>query len=614
DENGMGAAIHEMGGADLVDGSGTVIGSIKATPLDGNGNPVVEETTGKEEEALPEDGADGELAEDTSAQDAAVETEPLSPTQKLRAARSAFTGKASDRQELEGGDLAELASLAGGVSTMSEDEFNKEMADATQDGYPGIEYVLDFAAGEDVKYLKVTPLYSEAAEGDAQIMLMLKTPSEGYGIGEDTNPVAITIFDEDEPEPVTVSMAAKTVTAKDGKAVITVTREGRLNVIKGVKIASWGGSAKQGDEYSGVGANLYFPMGIKSRTLEIPVYHGSEEKDFYVTVTALSDENIGIATTHVIIPEAPLAREGELMGVTDYQGKPFTEPINIKAGSGGNGFGFDGDTGFHMSTRTDKEETTCFWLPTSGSGYAYDGMYVHYNGFLDWCDGEFRLARWTPGGTNIQTNYFDDGGTHNDHWLFGYWGDKKAPEKISIEVANVDNEGAAWDDSYAAMWVDEVRFIKRKFNIYVEPAEVKPLIGMTDEQVLNDYEAVMLDNSTYSYRSLWSEDSFALTAKDTKSPLRLVGIEAKVRDNTKEAWYRIATIDGKSDTAVVKMMQDRINAMAAKGCIQWDKNGSGNGGDSWQGTITVRPVFDYINATVELKKGDQDYGALQLEA
>ncbi|MBQ9598742.1 MAG: hypothetical protein IJR33_02895, partial [Clostridia bacterium] len=255
-----------------------------------------------------------------------------------------------------------------------------------------------------------------------------------------------------------------------------------------------------------------------------------------------------------------------------------------------------------------------FWLPTSGSGYAYDGMYVHYNGFLDWCDGEFRLSRWNPGGTNINYDYFDDGGKHNDHWLFGYWGDKKAPEKISIEVANVDNEGAVWDDSYAAMWVDEVRFIKRKFNIYVEPAEVKPLIGMTDEQVLNDYEAVMLDNSTYSYRSLWSEDSFALTAKDTKSPLRLVGIEAKVRDNTKEAWYRIATIDGKSDTAVVKMTQDRINAMAAKGCIQWDKNGSGNGGDSWQGTITVRPVFDYINATVELKKGDQDYGALQLEA
>ena len=636
DENGMGAAIHEMGGADIVDGSGTVIGSVNATPLDENGNPIVEEENADDEDsaapAEAEASAKGEASlegrlekqgkgdqtqneakEDATSDDAEADKANMSPTERLRAARSAFTGKTSDRQELEGGDLSDLAKQVGG-KTLSDDEFNKEMADSTQDGYPGREYRLHFSAGEDVKYLKVTPLYSELAEGDAQVMLMLKDPSDNFGIGEDTNPVSVVIFDEDEPEPVTVSMESDIVTAEGGKAKITVTREGRLNVIKGVTVSSWDGSAKQGDEYSGIGAKLYFPMGITSRTIEIPVYHGTEEKDFNVTITALDDENIETATTRVVIPAAPRKTDGELMGVSDYQGKPFTEPINIKAGTGGHGFGFDGDTGFHMATGIDKEETTHFWLPTSGSGYAYDGMYVHYNGFLDWCDGEFRLSRWNPGGTNIQYNYFDDGGKHDDHWLFGYWGDKKAPEKISIEVANVDNEGTVWDDSYAAMWVDEVRFIKRKFNIYVEPAEVKPLIGMTDKQVLNDYEAVMLDNSTYSYRSLWSEDSFALTAKDTKSHLRLVGIEAKVRDNTKEAWYRIATIDGKSDTAVVKMTQDRINAMAAKGCIQWDKNGSGNGGDSWQGTITVRPVFDYINATVELKKGDQDYGALQPEA
>ncbi|MBO4897862.1 MAG: S-layer homology domain-containing protein [Clostridia bacterium] len=609
DENGMGAAINEMGGADILDGSGTVIGSVTATPLDENGNPIVEDAEAEEGEEVPEEQA-AELIEDETAE-ATAQDGKKSPTDRLRAARSAYTGKASDRQELEGGDLKDLAEQVGG-NTMSDDEFDQEMADATQDGYPGLLYVLHFEAGEEAKYLKVTPLYSDAAEGDAQIMLMLKSPSENFGIGEDTNPVNITIFDEDEPEPVTVSLASELVMAEDGKAKITVTREGRLNAIKGVTVSSWDGTAKQGDEYSGIGAKLYFPMGIKSRTIEIPVYHGTEEKDFNITITPLDDEIIETATARVVIPAATTQSDGELMGVSDYQGQPFTEPINIKAGSGGNGFGFDGDTGFHMSTRIDKEETTHFWLPTSGSGYAYDGMYVHYNGFLNWCDGEFRLSRWNPGGTNIQYNDFDDGGKHDDHWLFGYWGDKKAPEKISIEVANVDNEGAVWDDSYAAMWVDEVRFIKRKFNIYVEPAEVKPLIGMTDEQVLNDYEAVMLDNSTYSHRSLWSEDSFALTAKDTKSPLRLVGIEAKVRDNTKEAWYRIATIDGKSDTAVVKMTQDRINAMAAKGCIQWDKNGSGNGGDSWQGTITVRPVFDYINTTVEIKNEAFGYGALNL--
>ena len=636
DENGMGKAIHEMGGADIVDGSGTVIGSVNATPLDENGNPIVEKENADDESAAPaeaeasaEDEAslEGRLAkqekgdqteneadEDATKADAEEDKANMSPTERLRAARSAYTGKASDRQELEGGDLSDLAKSVGG-KTLSDDEFNREMTDATQDGYPGREYRLHFAAGEDVKYLKVTPLYSELAEGDAQVMLMLKDPSENFGVGEDTNPVAITIFDEDEPEPVTVSMASDLVTAEGGKASITVNREGRLNTIKGVMVSSWGGSAKAGDEYSGIGAKLYFPMGIKSRTIEIPVYHGTEKKDFYVTITALGDENIETETTHVIIPEAARKSDGELMGVSEYQGKPFTEPINIRAGSGGHGFGFDGDTGFHMSTRLSQEETTYFWLPTSGSGYAYDGIYVHYNGFLNWCDGEFRLSRWNPGGTNIQVNYFDDGGKHDDHWLRGYWGDKKAPEKVSVEVANVDDE-ADWiwcDPSYAAMWVDEVRLIKRQFDIKVENPEVKPLIGMTDKQVLNDYEAVMLDTGTYDSRSLWTEDSFSITVKNSKNPLRLVGIEAKILESGKDVWYRIATIDGKSDTVVVRMNQSTINAMEAMGCIEWSENGSGDGGKSYKGAIIVRPVFDYINATVELKNGEQNYGAVQLQ-
>ena len=660
DENNLGQMINEMGGADITDGSGSVIGSVKATPLDEDGNPIIEaktddedETPAEEEDSVPdktepdvtisqqetdirtenESGGGETLAEgeDTAKDKALPEFMPpwhkssirtedapnkedakMSPTQKLRAARSAYTGTESDRQELEGGEISDLAKMGGG-NTMSEDEFNKEMADAVADGYPGKEYALHFGEGENVKYLAVTPLYSDAAEGDAQIMLMLKKPSGNFGIGEDTNPVSITIIDEDEPEPVKISMASDVVTAEGGKAKITVNREGRLNAMKGVMVSSWGGSAKAGDEYSGIGAKLYFPMGIKSRTVEIPVYHGTEQKDFYVTITALDDETVETETTHVIIPEADSKSDGELMGESEYQGKPFTDLLNIRDGSGGHGFGFDGDTGFYMSTPINKEETSYVHLPTSKYGYAYDGMYVHFNCLVNWCDGEFRLSRWNPGGTNIQANYFDDGGKHDDHWLRGYWGDVKAPAEVTVEAANVDNEGPVGTDSYAAMWVDEVRLIKRQFDIKVENPEVKPLIGMSDAEVLSNYEAVMLDNSAYNSRTLWTEDSFALTAKDTKSPLRLVGVEAKIRDG-KDGWYRIATINGKSDTAAVVMNQATIDAMVEKGCIEWSANGSGYGGTSYKGSIIVRPVFDYINATVELKNGDENYGTLYAQS
>ncbi|MBQ9600307.1 MAG: hypothetical protein IJR33_10970, partial [Clostridia bacterium] len=264
DENKLGEIIHETGGAALTDANGSIIGSVTATPLDENGNPIVEEQTDEEENAAdagdagtadkrPAPSEKSEDAENTAQRDlspwrgtdkwmqnsfnaaAAEETpaegETMSPTERLRAARNTYTGTVSDRQELEGGDIKDLAKTAGG-NMMSEDEFNKEMADATAEDYPGRKYALHFNAGEEVKFLKVTPKYSEAAEGDALSLLMLKEPSDNYGIGEDTNPVSLNIIDEDEPEPVTISMAAENVTAVDGKAKITVTREGRLNAIK----------------------------------------------------------------------------------------------------------------------------------------------------------------------------------------------------------------------------------------------------------------------------------------------------------------------------------------------------------------------------------------------
>ena len=667
DESALGELVYENGGADLVDGEGNTIATITATPLDENGNPIVEETeTPAEDEALAEEEttaeeetAEAELesepeteaeveaeSEDTPHQSAAPtaspegeaeeetsaapvipgevtetewtepETEPeperereLSATERLRAARDAYTGTTSDRQELS--SSADLNNL--GQSLMSEDEYNQAMADAVQEDYPGKEYRLTFAPGEETKFLVITPLYSEAAEGDAMIMLMLKDPAEGYAIGEDVNPVSIVISDEDEPESVYVDMAYDTVVAENGKAVITVNRAGRINALKGVMISSWDGSAEEGKEYSGIGAKLYFSMGLTTRSVEIPVYHGTVQKDFYVAITALSDEQITRSTTHVIIPAADqLNADGELLGIAEANGHPFTDPIYLKNGWFDNG-GFDTDTSFHLFTHSNKKETVHYWLNTAAAyGYAYDGMYVHFNWFLNWCDAEARLSRWNGGsGTNMHYNYEDDGGEHNDHWLYGAWNAPKAPDQITIEAADVDVEGIVNTDSYVAMWVDEVRLIKRQFEIKVEPAEVKPHIGVDDNYVLTNYEAVYLDGNTKTSQTHWTEDSFSLTAK-TKGPLRLVGMDARAKDGT---WVRIATIDGKSSSVVVNLTVDNINVLQGKDVIFWSENGSCDfGGSFYKGTITVRPVFDYINATVEVVADQDGYGSLNAMA
>ena len=608
DENDMGQLIHDAGGAEMVDAEGNVIANVTATPLDENGDPVSEtEAAADESEEEPAAVNPGE-AEEGGTGSFTFETASPGP-KSLMNARNAFTGMTSDRQELAGNDpLGALASN----NTMTEDEFNQEMADAVEDGYPGIEYTLHFNAGEEAKFLVITPMYSDAAEGDAQIILMLKNPSEGWAIGEDVNPASVIIFDEDEAEPVTVSMAASTVTAENGKAVITVTRSGRINAIKGVMLSSWDGSAKEGDEYSGVGAKLYFPMGITSRTIEIPVYHGTEDKDFYLTITELDDEEIGTATTHVLIPKA--TADGELMdadaGSYRVGGRPLVGPIKLQNTAAnfysGSGNTWEGEKQPVLATSTNKEETSCLHIPSSMlGGKAYDGMYLEYWGFLNWCDADFRLVRWTKdsGGNWItdraHVNYFDDGGTHADnHWLSCYWTDVNPPLDVTIEAANVDNEGAVGTDSYVTMHVQGVYMIKRQFDVKVEPAEVKPLIGVEDSYVLKNYESVMLDTAIYSTGTYWTGDSFSVSATNARSPLRLVGLEAKTTDNK---WTRIATLDGITTTAEVTLDVDTINAFSDRNIISWAKNGSVERGTSYKGSITVRPVFDYINTTVELK-------------
>ena len=631
DEEQFGELINAVGEAEILDSDGNVIGTVTATPLDENGNPIIEdeEPGGELPGASPRPTEEETPAEEeTSAEEeppaapvtpGAVEEsewtegagQDLSPTELLRSARNAYTGTVSDRQELSGGDLSAFSAAELNPNAMSEDEYNAQMASLVADDYPGKEYTLHFAAGEEAKFLVITPMYSEAAEGDAQIMLLLKTPSEGWEIGEDVNPVSVTILDEDEPEPVTVSMAAETVWAADGVAKLTVTRSGRLNAIRGVQLASWDGSAKEGDEYSGVGAKLYFPIGITSRTVEIPVYHGTEAKDFYVSITALADETVETATTHVIIPAAEkTGGNGELMAYIGdgdtVNGHPLSADINIRGGSWDN-CTITSDTTFILTTHSNVEESSHYWTQTSAlGGCAYDGIYLDYTAWTSWCDIECRLVRWYSWGFDrVHTNSFKNDKEGGNHWLYSAW-DGVYPGTFSIEGADVNKKGPAGTSSYMHMTVQGVHLIKRQFEVKVEPAEVKPLLGVSDADVLSKYEGVFLDKGVNNSRTLWTDESFAVNIANTASPLRLAGLEAAVVDsngNRTGEWVRIVTLDGKSQQATVTLTPDKINELQNKALFAWSANGScSHGGSFYKGTLTVRPVFEYQDVTVELKQ------------
>ncbi len=85
-------------------------------------------------------------------------------------------------------------------------------------------------------------------------------------------------------------------------------------------------------------------------------------KAFYVTITALADEQITLATTRVVIPAAQrTGGDGALMDQRAGEkntGKKLTkDPINVRNGwfGGGDGSCFKSDTTFFLSTYSNSE-------------------------------------------------------------------------------------------------------------------------------------------------------------------------------------------------------------------------------------------------------------------
>ena len=76
--------------------------------------------------------------------------------------------------------------------------------------------------------------------------------------------------------------------------------------------------------------------------------------------------------------------------------------------------------------------------------------------------------------------------------------------------------------------------------------------------------------------------------------------------------FRLATIDGKSDTVKVELTQDLVDYLGRNDYITWTADsteGSPKYGTSYAGNITVRPVFEHEDVTVEVR--DTPYGALK---
>ena len=566
--------VYAAGGADFVGADGEVLGTLTAYPTDEEGNPIQDEP-----------------AADKAATDSSM---------SLQAARDAYTGTVSDRQQLDGGGLDAL--------TAGEEAAAGAIGDQAQENYPGREYALHFGAGEEALFLVITPKYSEAADGDSTIMLLLKNQPEGATVPEDFNMRSVLILDEDEPEEVVISFAEPELRAADGVASVKVTRQGRVNAMVGVYLASNDGTAKAGDDYSGVGAKLYFPMGILERTVELPVGHGAEEKDFYLYLTPLSEScgvTVDVSSAHVVIPAA----EGGVALLADEDDDRYGDAWNLKDRkwywtAKEKEFRSNNMSIFLRSKNDDDDKDNWVQLHPQ-EGYAYDGFHVDYDIYTNWCKG--RAFLWDNKGGEWRETYrknHGDCGNEKGLTMEALYESAKAPNEIAIGMRNYDNKWADFRDCHVKFWINQVRPIKRKFTVQLQNPEPLRFKGMTDAQVLKNYQNTILDDALETKATYQTGDHFSVSRLGAQEWARLTGLVAVASDGRTMS---IGTTDGKTSTVDVQLSEAVINALAEGGFITWKENKG-----SYSGTINVRPVYDYVQ-DVTVKVRDTGYGGVALK-
>lgn len=590
--------IARQGEVDITDAAGNHLGTLTAEADETETGGETLELVPEEVEPVAEEGVAPAAGEPNSAN-------------RLQAARDAFTGTVSDRQTL-GSDISWMSPglqklYDNGDGSLPPEEQEEDLPNSI----PGYLFKLDYAAGESVKFLVVTPLYSEKADGDSSLLLTLEEPGDGFQLNEDFFTSYVTIQDEDEPQPVVVSFSQAEYFAEDGKVTLTVTRRGAINEIVTVQVTTYDGSALQGTDYSGVGAKLYFPMGLESRTLEIPVGHSTTEKDFYVTITPVSECTAGLGTARIVIPA--VEQGAELMLDDRYLDEPFTNVTSFNGGT------VDGSSG--TFTTVDKKGENVGLQIGNGWGdfsYFYDGVQLEWSAKISFgFEGHLELYEagmyyndkykyWnslTTSITDVDTGTFSSAITamvsnndFSDEVVEYYFGREVNPHTYILRgYPSI----TSWISDTATVTMHALTPIKREFRFEVLPADPLGLRGVPedDERQIN---GVYINSSlTDASVSVFSNESFALTAQNVSEYSRFAGIDAVAPDGST---IRIANASPGTRTINVQVTESMINTLAANGCITWTDNRRINE-KAKLGTIKIKPVFEKIPATVRIDEG-----------
>ncbi len=176
----------------------------------------------------------------------------------MRSAKAILTGTKTEYTNWREADADDVSALSQAYEEMYRQ-------------FDGVEYTLEFKAGEYMKKIKFDVIDDSDSEDDEQVLFVLLDPVNG-DVSE--NPTGfMNIKDNEEPEEITFAFteAEVSVERENLSAELTVQRKTGISRYATATVSSAEGTAPEGEFYDGFAVELTFVPGQQYRKIEIPI-------------------------------------------------------------------------------------------------------------------------------------------------------------------------------------------------------------------------------------------------------------------------------------------------------------------------------------------------------
>ncbi len=568
-------------------------------------------------------------------------------TDPLQEARARYTGIEGEPQNV----------------TASQDTFMQiqEIADVLTTAVVGANLKVDFAEGEDSKYIVIDVDNNLKSDGDRYFYLMLSDP-EGTTTISSASSCAMTIVDDEEQEPSEVSFGECTFNEEGDTLSVEIKRKGALNSLADVQLITEGITAQAGRDFSVVDMSVAFPMGIDTRTIDIPVCSDylTDDAEFSLKLTNNQGANVVTAEKTIVIsgannfevpqlsdldegefsstlPESPeymAAKNKRTLGTIETAGG--INLTNRSGGSADNHFtGYNGMYGNSYKLRWQggngwkrfwhnyKGSVGAEWRMSAYSGFEYAGAQVNWSksntcasisaGFEGQWGYENSSARELKHGAAYSSNNSLNNTTTN---LFS-----NITDPIYINIVNRGN-----CDDCNDLWVNSIKPIKRPFIVELSEADKLKFLQEDGSMKVDDGTATYLavdgaENNDKTQSVIYYADETVtfkqVVGKNVSTPYTYLK-QLKSTDG-----FMFATFGNNGSSTYSKNLSTQfINDNSAYNNTKlikfydntYMRNSNPNSGCEYgkYGSIKLKPTFDYKNAEVRVIVPSDNFGYLNI--